>query len=324
MSLSLDLAVEAWPIAGAFTIARGSRTEATVIVVTVSDGEHRGRGECVPYARYGETVESVAETIRGLDLDGLDRQELRRRLPAGAARNAVDCALWDLEAKASGRPAIVACGHIAARPVETAYTISLGTPDDMADAAHRAGERSILKLKLGGDGDAERVRAVRATAPRMRLIVDANEAWSEKNILENMRACAEAHVELIEQPLPADADEMLRDIPHVAPICADESLHTLADLDGLAGKYDAINVKLDKSGGLTEALDLLRAARARGYLVMVGCMLGTSLAMAPAVLLAQEADIVDLDGPLLLARDRKPSLAYVGTLVEPPPAGLWG
>ncbi|MCF1503324.1 N-acetyl-D-Glu racemase DgcA [Afifella sp. H1R] len=324
MSLSLDLAVESWPIAGSFTISRGSRTEAKVIVAHLKDGPHTGRGECVPYPRYGETVESVAEQIRGVDLDGLDRETLRQRLPAGAARNAIDCALWDLEAKRDGTSAADRCGHMVARPLETAYTISLGSPSDMASAAHRAGHNHVLKLKLGGEGDAERVRAVRAAMPRVPLIVDANESWSEHNILENMRACAESHVQLIEQPLPAGEDEMLREMPHVAPICADESLHTLADLDGLTGKYDAVNVKLDKAGGLTEALELVREARRRGYLIMIGCMVGTSLAMAPAVILAQDADVVDLDGPLLLARDRQPGLVYVGSLVEPPTPQLWG
>ncbi|MBK1622527.1 N-acetyl-D-Glu racemase DgcA [Afifella marina] len=324
MSLSLDLDVESWPIAGSFTISRGSRTEAKVIVARLKDGPHTGRGECVPYPRYGETVESVAEQIRGVDLDGLDRETLRQRLPAGAARNAIDCALWDLEAKRDGTSAADRCGHMVARPLETAYTISLGSPSDMASAAHRAGHNHVLKLKLGGEGDAERVRAVRAAMPRVPLIVDANESWSEHNILENMRACAESHVQLIEQPLPAGEDEMLREMPHVAPICADESLHTLADLDGLTGKYDAVNVKLDKAGGLTEALELVREARRRGYLIMIGCMVGTSLAMAPAVILAQDADVVDLDGPLLLARDRQPGLVYVGSLVEPPTPQLWG
>ncbi|WP_128291638.1 N-acetyl-D-Glu racemase DgcA [Afifella aestuarii] len=324
MSLSLDLAVESWPIAGSFTISRGSRTEAKVIVAHLKDGSHTGRGECVPYPRYGETVESVAEQIRGVDLEGLDRETLRKRLPAGAARNAIDCALWDLEAKRDGTSAADRCGHMVARPLETAYTISLGSPSDMASAAHRAGHNHVLKLKLGGEGDAERVRAVRAAMPHVPLIVDANESWSEHNILENMRACAESHVQLIEQPLPAGEDEMLREMPHVAPICADESLHTLADLDGLTGKYDAVNVKLDKAGGLTEALELVREARRRGYLIIIGCMVGTSLAMAPAVILAQDADVVDLDGPLLLARDRQPGLVYVGSLVEPPTPQLWG
>jgi len=324
MPLTLDVAVESWPVAGAFTISRGSRTEATVVVATISDGKHSGRGECVPYPRYEETVDSVVEQIRGVDLETIDREALRSSLPAGAARNALDCALWDLGAKQTGKPVAMSCGHIVARPVETAYTISLGSSVEMADAAHRASDHHILKLKLGGDGDAERVRAVRAAVPRSRLIVDANEAWTKKNIIDNMRACAEAHVELIEQPLPAGDDELLREIPHVAPICADESLHTLADLDGLAGKYDAVNVKLDKAGGLTEALEIVWEARARGYLVMVGCMLATSLAMAPAVILAQAADIVDLDGPLLLARDRHPGVNYVGTLIEPPPPELWG
>ncbi|MDQ3559000.1 MAG: dipeptide epimerase [Pseudomonadota bacterium] len=322
--LSVTAVVERWPIAGAFAISRGSRTEAVVVVAEVSDGAHTGRGECVPYPRYGETVESVVAAIQDAQLMGLDREELRRDMPAGAARNALDCALWDLAAKASGVPAWQAAGLASPRPLATAYTLSLGEPEMMAEAARGAAQRPLLKIKLGGDGDPERIRAVRAGAPDARLIVDANEAWTEANFAENLSACEAARVLLIEQPLHARADEMLRRVPHSVPICADESLHTTADLDALVGKYDAVNVKLDKAGGLTEALDLAREARRRGFRVMVGCMIGTSLAMAPAVLLAQDADLADLDGPLLLAKDREPGLRYTGALVEPPSPALWG
>ncbi|HWT30697.1 MAG TPA: dipeptide epimerase, partial [Propylenella sp.] len=269
------------------------------------------------------TIESVVAEIEAVPLDG-DREALRRTMKPGAARNALDCALWDLEAKRNGEPAWMRAGLGPPKPVTTAYTLSLGEPDRMADAARRAAGRPILKLKLGGDGDPQRIRAVRAAAPEARLVVDANEAWSERNFAENMQACAAAGVEMIEQPLPAGADGLLRQIAHAVPICADESVHLTADLGALAGKYDGINVKLDKAGGLTEALELVREARRRGLLVMVGCMVGTSLGMAPGLLLAQGADFVDLDGPLLLARDREPGLVYSGALVEPPRPELWG
>jgi L-alanine-DL-glutamate epimerase-like enolase superfamily enzyme len=323
VTLTVRTAVERWPIAGSFTISRGSRTEAVVVVAEVSDGAHTGRGECVPYARYGETVESVLAEIAAAELDP-GREALRRAMRPGAARNAHDCALWDLEAKASGESAWKRAGLAGMKPVTTAYTLSLGEPAAMAEAARRNADRPLLKLKLGGAGDPERVRAVREAVPAARLIVDANEAWRPESFVENMRACAEAGVELVEQPLPAGADDLLRDVPRDVAVCADESLHTTADLDALAGKYDAVNVKLDKTGGLTEALDLVREARRRGLRIMVGCMIGTSLGMAPALLLAQAADVVDLDGPLLLARDREPGLVYSGALIAPPTPELWG
>jgi L-alanine-DL-glutamate epimerase-like enolase superfamily enzyme len=322
--LSVRAEIERWPIAGTFVISRERRTEAKVVVTTVSDGIHAGRSECVPYARYGESIESVVAAIEAAELDGTDREFLRRMMPAGAARNALDGALWDFEAKASGVTVAVRLGIQPLRPLLTAYTISLGTPATMAESAREAVGRPLLKLKLGGDGDAERIAAVRASVPTARLIADANEAWSERNLSENMRACAEAGVELVEQPLPADNDAMLLDLPRSVPLCADESVHVIADLDALKRKYEAVNVKLDKAGGLTEALDLVQEARRRGFRVMVGCMVGTSLAMAPAVLLAQTADWVDLDGPLLLARDRDPGLAYSGAVVAPPNPILWG
>ncbi|MBN9024264.1 MAG: dipeptide epimerase [Rhizobiales bacterium] len=327
MTFPFSVDVESWPIAGSFVISRGARTEAHVVVVTLGDGQATGRGECVPYARYGETIDGVVGSIRTA-LDGFsappDREALRAAMPPGAARNAVDCALWDLEAKTSGVPVAARLGLTAPRALVTAYTLSLGTPDSMEEAARIAAHRPLLKVKLGGDGDRERIAAVRRGAPESRIIVDANEAWSPENFDANMGACVAAGVELIEQPLPAGGDELLRHADRPVPVCADESLHVADDLGRLAGSYDAINIKLDKTGGLTEALHLRAAAETHGFALMVGCMVGTSLAMAPAVLLAQDAAFVDLDGPLLLARDRSPGLVYEGSLVSPPAPALWG
>jgi L-alanine-DL-glutamate epimerase-like enolase superfamily enzyme len=323
MQLILRTRVEKWPIAGSFVISRGARTEAEVVVAEISDGRHTGRGEAVPYRRYGETVAGVLEQIETAPRT-FDRQALRGEMPAGAARNAIDCALWDLEAKASGSRAWHLAGLARLRPVVTAYTLNLGEPETMAHAARAALHYPLLKLKLGGAGDPARLRAVRAAAPDARLIVDANEAWSERNFAENLDACQAAGVELIEQPLPADADSLLSGVSRDVPICADESLHTTADLDRVAGRYDAVNIKLDKAGGLTEALDLAAEARRRGFKLMVGCIVGTSLAIAPALIVAQQADFADLDGPLLLAKDRVPGLSYLGATISPPPAELWG
>jgi L-alanine-DL-glutamate epimerase-like enolase superfamily enzyme len=327
MTLSISVAVERWPIAGSFVISRGARTEATVVTLTVSDGKATGHGECVPYARYGETVEGVVAAIEAMAQahGGLpDRATLQNAMPPGAARNAIDCALWDLEAKTSGLAVSERLGLSAPKALLTAYTLSLGTPESMEDAARSAAHRLLLKVKLGGTGDGERIAAVRRGAPASRIIVDANEAWSAENFDANMRACLDAGVELIEQPLPAGADDLLRHADRLVPVCADESLHVAHDLEALADRYDAINIKLDKTGGLTEALRLKQAAEAHDFAIMVGCMVGTSLAMAPAVLLAQDADFVDLDGPLLLARDRTPGLVYEGSLVSPPSPSLWG
>jgi L-alanine-DL-glutamate epimerase-like enolase superfamily enzyme len=327
MALRLEVTVERWPIAGVFAISRGSKTEAEVVVATVTDGRYRGRGECVPYTRYGESVDEVFDAIRamaGLVASGLSSEDLGRKMPAGAARNALDCALIDFQAKRIGRSAAERFGLGALRPVETAYTLSLDTSGKMAEAATKAADKTLLKLKLGGDGDRERVAAVRAARPDVRIIVDANEGWSADNLAENMEACAAARIELIEQPLPAGNDDLLMTARRLVPICADESLHTSEDLDQLAGRYDAVNIKLDKAGGLTEAIALLRGAEARRMKIMVGCMVGTSLAMAPALLLAQRAHFVDLDGPLLLAKDREPGLRYEGSMVMPPPPELWG
>jgi L-alanine-DL-glutamate epimerase-like enolase superfamily enzyme len=325
--LSLRVSVERWPIRGSFAISRGAKTEAVVVVAELGDGKAIGRGECVPYARYGETVETVTAAIEALRprlAAGLTRAELQAVMPAGAARNAVDCAFWDLEAKRSGRTAHDLAGLPAPGPLTTAYTISLGTPEAMAAAAREVAGRALLKVKLGGDGDPERIAAVHEAAPNASLIVDANEGWTAANLEQNLAACSAAGVALIEQPLPEGKDEALARIAHFIPICADESAHDRASLPALTGKYDAVNVKLDKAGGLTEALAMAEAARGMGLSLMTGCMVATSLAMAPAILLAQTARFVDLDGPLLLARDRPHGLVYRDSLVLPPVPELWG
>ncbi len=325
--LALSVRIERWPIAGAFTISRGAKREAVVVVADLSDDRHRGRGECVPYGRYGETVEGVAAAIEARADDiarGLSREALQTAMAAGAARNALDCAFWDLAAKQAGRPAYELAGLSAPKALTTAFTISLGTPDDMAAAAAKAADRALLKIKLGGSGDAARISAVRRAAPRSQLIVDANEGWTPGNLAANLAACAENGVTLIEQPLPADNDEALARMRPPVPVCADESVHGMDSLLALAGKYGAVNIKLDKTGGLTEAVAIAREAERLGFTVMVGCMVATSLAMAPAMLVAQRARVVDLDGPLLLARDRPNGLRYEGSLVHPPSSNLWG
>jgi L-alanine-DL-glutamate epimerase-like enolase superfamily enzyme len=325
--LSLSVGVERWPIAGNFVISRGAKSEAVVVVVELSDGNHRGRGECVPYTRYGESVEDVVaavETMAATVARGLDRGALQSAMPAGAARNALDCAFWDLLAKRAGQPVHELIGLAPPQPVVTAYTISLAAPDAMAQAAAEAADRALLKIKLGGSDDDARIAAVRRAAPRAELIVDANEGWTPENLAVNLAACAQAGVTLIEQPLPADRDAALAQMPHLVPICADESAHETASLAALRGKYDAVNIKLDKAGGLTEALIMAREAERLGLSLMVGCMVATSLAMAPAMLLAQRARVVDLDGPLLLARDRPYGLVYQGSRVHPPTPALWG
>jgi L-alanine-DL-glutamate epimerase-like enolase superfamily enzyme len=327
MRVELTLAVERFPIVGRFVISRGAKTQAEVVTVTLRQGAAVGRGECVPYARYGESVDQVVAAIEAVRPEieaGADRAALAALLPAGAARNAVDCALWDLEAKRSGIPAHRSAGLVALAPLTTAFTISVGPPNEMGEAAARAASRPLLKVKLAGKGDAERIAAVRAAAPQSKLVVDANEAWRAHDLAANMEACARAEVLLIEQPLPAGADEALAHVERIVPICADESAHDRASLAALVGRYDAVNIKLDKTGGLTEALAMAREARRLGFSIMAGCMVGTSLAMAPALLVAQQADFVDLDGPLLLARDREPGLRYEGSLVYPPEPELWG
>jgi L-alanine-DL-glutamate epimerase-like enolase superfamily enzyme len=324
----LTVSVDRFPIAGKFTIARGSRTEAVVVTARIVEDGTVGRGECVPYPRYGETVEGVAAAIEALRPQieaGLTREGLQALMPAGASRNALDCALWDLDAKRSGIRAHVTAGVNRWPPVTTAYTISLDSPEAMAEAAAKAAHRPILKVKFGGPGgDLERIAAIREAAPDAVLIADANEGWTEENIADHLAACAEAGYALVEQPLPADRDEFLRNLSRPVPILADESVHDRPSLDRLVGLYDVINIKLDKTGGLTEALALADAAEAKGFALMIGCMVGSSLAMAPALVLAPRARFVDLDGPLLLAKDREPGLVYEGSIVYPPQPALWG
>ncbi|HEX3937186.1 MAG TPA: N-acetyl-D-Glu racemase DgcA [Xanthobacteraceae bacterium] len=326
--MELSVTIERWPLASAFTISRGSKTEAVVVVAELRQAGHRGRGECVPYARYGETPEAVAAAIEAMlpaIRNGLDRAALQSAMPPGAARNALDCAFWDFAAKQAGRRAHELAGIAAPKPLTTAYTISLAAPAAMGEAAERAASRPLLKVKLGvGEGDEARIAAVRRAAPRAELIVDANEGWSETNLARNLAACADAGVTLIEQPLPEGGDTALAGRTRPIRVCADESIHDRRSLAALAGKYDAINIKLDKTGGLTEALALAAEAERHGLTIMVGCMVATSLAMAPAMLVAQGASVVDLDGPLLLAKDRADGLHYDGSLIYPPEAGLWG
>jgi L-alanine-DL-glutamate epimerase-like enolase superfamily enzyme len=319
--------IERWPIAGCFTISRGAKTEAVTVVAEVSRGGLTGRGECVPYPRYDETPEATLATLQAMQAPvsrGLDRQALQAAMPAGAARNALDCALLDLAAKAGGQRVWNLLGCPAPAACITAYTISLGTPEAMAAATEQAAHRPLLKIKLGGDGDGMRIAAVRRAAPDSELIVDANEAWRADSLERNLGECAAAGVTLVEQPLPAGHDAALARIKRPLAVCADESVHDRKSLDGLRDRYDAVNIKLDKTGGLTEALVMVDAARALGFEIMVGCMVATSLAMAPAMLLAPQARFVDLDGPLLLARDREGGLRYDGSLVYPPQAALWG
>jgi L-alanine-DL-glutamate epimerase-like enolase superfamily enzyme len=319
--------IERWPIAGSFTISRGAKTQAVTVVAEVSQGGLTGRGECVPYPRYGETPEATLAALQAMQealQRGLDRQALQAAMPPGAARNALDCALLDLEAKTSGQRVWNLLGRPAPGACVTAFTISLGSPEAMAAATAKAAQRPLLKIKLGGDGDGKRIAAVRKAAPDSELIVDANEAWTADSLERNLAECAEAGVTLVEQPLPAGQDQMLARIRRPLAVCADESVHDRASLEGLRERYDAVNIKLDKSGGLTEALVMADAAHALGFQIMVGCMVATSLAMAPAMLLARQARFVDLDGPLLLARDRDGGLRYDGSLVYPPEAALWG
>lgn len=327
MPRKLDIQMNSFPIAGTFTIARGAKTSADVVTCAMAENGRRGLGECVPYRRYGETMESVLaqiEAARPLIEDGISREELLDAMPPGAARNAVDCALWDLEAKQSGTRVAERIGIAAPQPLTTAYTISLGEPEAMAAQAREHAGRALLKVKVGTGDDESRIRAVRAAAPEAAIILDANEGWPEESLEYHLGIAADAGVLLVEQPLPAGRDAFLAEIGRPVPVCADESVHHTGDLASLGDRYDAINIKLDKTGGLTEALAMKAEAQKLGFSIMVGCMVGTSLAMAPAVLLAQDADFVDLDGPLLLARDREPGLRYAASLVFPPEEKLWG
>lgn len=322
MARSLDIAVETWPLANAFVISRGAKTEARVVVATVSEAGFSGRGECVPYARYGESVDSVVRQIRGFGVP--QSREALQLMPAGAARNALDCALWDLAAKRAGKSVAELLGRPPVAAVETCFTLSLDTPEAMAEAARKVPQLRLLKLKLGGAGDIERMEAVRRARPDAGLVADANEAWTAGMLAPFLAVAAACRYEVIEQPLPSSADEMLEGFDPPVTLCADESAHTREGLDRLARRYQAVNIKLDKTGGLTEALAMADAARARGLKIMVGSMVSTSLAMAPAMLLAGNADWADLDSPLLLARDRRHGLAVHGGWISPPEAALWG
>lgn len=325
--LTLTVEEQVFPLAEVFTISRGSRTDARVVVATLSDGTHVGRGECVPYAHYGESVESVIaqiESQREPLAQGLDRLALQSSLPAGAARNALDCAFWDLEAKRAEKPVWELAGLPAPGPEVSAFTLSLEAPDVMREKAQRHADKPLLKLKLGGEGDVERLRAVREGAPKARIIVDANEGWSVDVYQQLAPVLVELGTSMVEQPLPAVADDALADIERPLPVCADEACHDRHSLEALAGRYDMINIKLDKTGGLTEALALKRDAQALGFDIMVGCMVGSSLSMAPALLVAQGVSIVDLDGPLLLANDREHGMRFDTAGIHPASAALWG
>ncbi len=307
--------------------AHGVETTVDVVVAEISDVELRGRGEGVPLRRYGESMDSVVaalDAMKGAIASGLDRDALQHALPPGAARNALDCAFWDMDAKRAYRSVAELAGLGAVPPLVTAFTIAFDTPDKMAEQAAANRTRPLLKLEILGDGDVERVRAVRQAAPAARLIVDANESWTEAQLVEYMPLLIDCRIALIEQPLPADADDALARLELPIPQCADESCRTLADLDRLDGKYAAINIKLDKAGGLTEALALTAEAKRRGLRIMVGGGVGTSLGIAPALLVAQHAEIVDLDGPLRLASDRAAGLRYDGSTILPADSKLWG
>jgi L-alanine-DL-glutamate epimerase-like enolase superfamily enzyme len=314
---------DVFPLKGRFTISRGSKTEARVVTASVTRGGHVGRGECVPYARYGETLDSVRVQIESLP-PGITRTALQAALPPGAARNAVDCALWDLEARQTGRRVWELAGLTRPTALVTAFTLSLGSPDEMQAAAAANSHRPLLKIKLGTPDDMPRLEAVRRGAPRARLIIDANEGWTPEVYADLAPHLLRLGVELVEQPLPAGQDDLLAEIARPLPVCADESCHDRVSLAALKGRYDVVNLKLDKTGGLTEGLATRDLARAMGFKVMVGCMVGSSLAMAPAVLLAQGAEWTDLDGPLLLAEDREAPLGYDAEGVHPSDANLWG
>ena len=325
--IALQAQHEEWPLAAAFSISRGTKTASHVVTVTLTEGDAVGHGECVPYPRYGETVDSVLQQIESMRshlADGLDTDGLQNLLPPGAARNALDCALWDLAAKRTGTPVWSRLGLPQPEPIVTVYTIGLDTPEKMGEVAKRNAARPLMKLKLTGEGDLDRVAAIRENAPDSSFVVDANEGWSPEMVEPFSEKLAALGVSMIEQPLPADADAVLADLAHPVPICADESAHTCKELGALIGRYDMINIKLDKTGGLTEALRLKAAAEEAGLEIMVGCMVGTSLSMAPALLVAQGARVVDQDGPLLLARDRAHGLHYSGSVISPAEPQLWG
>ena len=325
--MKLSVREDVFPIAGAFTISRGTRTESRVVTVTVEADGVVGWAECYPYARYDETVDSVMEQIQAVGpalAGGMDRIGIQDAMPAGAARNGVDCALWDFEAKRTGKRVWELAGLAEPHPEITAYTLSLEAPDVMRGKAAENAHRPVLKIKLGGAGDIERLQAVRAGAPDAKIVVDANEGWDAETYARIAPVVLDLGVAMVEQPLPAGNDDALKGMDRPLPVCADEACHDRASLPSLAGKYDMINIKLDKTGGLTEALALKADAEAMGMKIMIGCMIGSSLGMAPAVLAAQGAEVTDLDGPLLLAADRENPLTYDAAGVHPPAANLWG
>lgn len=327
MSRELKVSVESWPLARPFAISRGVKTAADVVVVEVIEGGARGWAECVPYPRYDETTESVVaeiEAVRRAVEGDIQPATLQDLMPAGAARNAVDCALWDLRAKEAHASVAEMCGLGSLKPEITAETIGIGTPDEMGARAAELAHAPLLKIKMDATDIEKRLDAIRAGAPNARLIVDPNEGWTADVVADKGRYLAGIGVEMLEQPVPAGDDDGLADIRSPVALCADEALHTAADLEGLRGKYDMVNIKLDKTGGLTEALVVRERALGLGFEIMVGCMVGTSLAMAPAVLVAQGAKIVDLDGPLLLKDDRKPGLDFTDGMIHPPEPALWG
>ncbi len=323
----LTVTRRAWPLARPLVTGRGVETTVDVVVAEISDVESRGRGEGVPLRRFGESIDSVVaaiEAMKGAVFSGLNRDTLQHAMPPGAARNALDCAFWDIDAKRAYRSVAELAGLPAVPPLMTAFTVAFDTPDKMAELAAANRTRPLIRLELGGDGDVERVRAVRQAAPAARLIVDANESWNALQLCEYMPMLVDLRVELIEQPLPADADDALARLERLIPLCADESCRTIADLDRLDGKYQAVNIKLDKVGGLTAALALVGEAKRRGLRIMVGGVISTSLGIAPALLVARQAEIVDLDGPLRLASDRGAGLRYDGGTIHPPDPKLWG
>lgn len=321
--LTFDIHAETFPLANVFTISRGAKTHAHVVRIVVSDGTHKGQGECVPYARYGESVESVQELLAKLPSD-LTRNALQEIMPAGAARNAIDCALWDLEAKQTGKAVWQLAGLEEPKELTTAYTLSLESADEMRENAKKNSFRPLLKLKLGTPDDLPRLQAVREGAPDAQIMVDANEGWSLEDLSALQPHLEELGIALVEQPLPEADDSGLIGNTFTMPICADESSHTSEGLEELRTKYDIINIKLDKTGGLTEALKMKAKAEELGFGIFVGCMVGSSLGMAPATLVAQGASFVDLDGPLLLAEDRPHGIRYEGSTMHPPLSGLWG
>jgi len=327
-SFKIEAVTQSWPMDKPFRTSRGARETADVIVVTVTDGQHVGRGESVPSKRYGQTIASVLAQLQQLDLSNtpsFDREKLQELLPAGAARNALDCAMWDWEAKSTRKRVWEIANIPVVTSIGTSFTISLDEPNEMAAAAKMHSAAPLLKLKLGGDElDLERVKAVRTAAPAARLIIDANESWTPPHYRNVAPALQRLGVELIEQPFPADADQVLEDLDHPVPVCADESCHTTADLPRLTKRYEVVNIKLDKTGGLTEALRLSKSARQQNFKIFLGCMAGTSLGIAPARILARVGDYVDLDGPLLLAGDRHHGLSYQDGIIGLPSPLLWG